>query len=240
MFDLGGVVVAWEPDLLIAGCFADADERVRVRREVLDHPDWLALDRGTLPRPQAITRAAARSGIDAVRLAEFFIDMPAALTPMPASIDLLRRLHADAQPLYCLSNMHVASIEHLEASHDFFEVFTGRTISCRVHFIKPEPAIYRRLLSDHGLHAADTVFIDDVQVNLDAAAAFGMRTIRFVDATQCAAVYAARVGRAPVVPSTRTPPSRRLHAHARRTLARHGRARARTRRSGPAPCRNHG
>ena len=187
VFDLGGVVVAWQPELLIARFFPDADEHVRVRREVLDHADWLALDRGTLRRSHAITRAAERTGIAAARLEAFFTSIPAALTPMPASIALLRQLHADAQPLYCLSNMHVASIEHLEASHDFFDVFTGRIISCRVNSIKPEPAIYRQLLADFGLDAADTVFIDDMQVNLDAAAAFGMHTIRFADARQCAA-----------------------------------------------------
>ena len=187
VFDLGGVVVDWQPDALIAASFADPEARARVRREVLDHPDWLALDRGTLSRPAAIRRAAQRTGIASDRVAAFFAAIPAALTPMPASVALLQRVHATGQPLYCLSNMHVASIEHLEANHDFFALFSGRIVSCRVATIKPEAAIYRHLLDDYALTATDSVFIDDVAVNLDAAAQFGMQTIRFTDAPQCAA-----------------------------------------------------
>ena len=185
VFDLGGVVVSWRPDEVIAQFFIDPDERLRVWQQVLMHADWLALDRGTLPRAEAVSRGAARAAVDAATLAALFRDFPAALIPMPDTVALMRRLHAAGQPLYCLSNMHVAAIEHLEASHDFFEVFRGRVISCRVKTIKPEPAIYAHLLASYELNATDTVFIDDLQENLDAAAAFGMQTIRFTSAAQC-------------------------------------------------------
>ena len=50
VFDLGGVVVRWQPDVLIASVFDDAELRARVRREIIDHADWLALDRGVLEK----------------------------------------------------------------------------------------------------------------------------------------------------------------------------------------------
>jgi putative hydrolase of the HAD superfamily len=58
-------------------------------------------------------------------------------------------------------------------------------ISCRIHLIKPEPAIYAYLLEKHGLEGADTIFIDDTIVNLEAAARFEIRTIHFENAAQC-------------------------------------------------------
>ena len=191
VFDLGGVVVEWQPDLLIARYFTDASERAAVRREVVDHPDWLALDRGTLPRENAIARGALRTGIDSARLEAFFLAMPPALVPMQDTISLMRQLRAKGVPLYCLSNMHIASIAYLEANHNFFELFSGKTISCRVQAIKPEAAIYQHLLSSCRLIPSDSVFIDDLQVNLDAAAVFGMRTIQFRDAAQCTAALRA-------------------------------------------------
>jgi putative hydrolase of the HAD superfamily len=81
--------------------------------------------------------------------------------------------------------MHVASIEHLEQAYTFWEVFTGVVISCRLHLCKPEPAIYAYLLETYRLNGANTVFIDDTEVNLTAAAQFGIHTIKFENPAQC-------------------------------------------------------
>ena len=185
IFDLGGVVVRWDPDAIIAGVFSDPKTRAKVKDAVFSHADWLELDRGTLGREDAIRRAAQRTGIDAAELTRLLIAVPSSLVPIPQTVELLYRLKAGGYPLYCLSNMHLASIEHLEREQRFFEVFTGRVISCRLNLCKPEPAIYRHALETYGLRAEETVFIDDVEVNVAAAAKLGMRTIQFRDAAQC-------------------------------------------------------
>jgi putative hydrolase of the HAD superfamily len=113
------------------------------------------------------------------------VAVPPSLVPIPETVDLLYRLKAHGNPLYCLSNMHFASIEHLEREHRFFEVFKGIVISCRLKLCKPEPAIYAHALQANGLQAAQTVFIDDVEVNIAAAAKAGIRTIQFEDTAQC-------------------------------------------------------
>ncbi len=185
VFDLGGVVVRWEPDALIAEAFTDPAVRARVRRDLIDHPDWLELDRGTLPLETAVARAAERTGLPAGQLTRFMRRVPPSLTPIAGTIDLLYRLKAWGHPLFCLSNMQVASIEYLERTHAFWDAFSGKVISCRVQLCKPEPAIYAHLLGAFRLDAAETVFIDDLDVNLSAAARFGIRTIRFEDPAQC-------------------------------------------------------
>jgi putative hydrolase of the HAD superfamily len=185
IFDLGGVVVRWDPAAIIASVFQDQELRARVREGVFEHADWLELDRGTLGREDAIRRAAQRTGIDAAELTRLLIAVPPSLVPIPQTVELLYRLKAQGHPLYCLSNMHVASIEHLEREQRFFEVFTGRVISCRLNLCKPEAAIYRHALQTYGLRAEDTVFIDDVEVNIEAAAKVGLRTVQFRDAAQC-------------------------------------------------------
>ncbi|MEW6684015.1 MAG: HAD family phosphatase [Nitrospirota bacterium] len=185
VFDLGRVVVRWEPDVIIAGAFADPAVRTAVRTEVIDHPDWLALDRGVLSQHDAIVRAAERTGLPIQDVAGFLTGVPHALVPIPETVDLMYRLKAAGHRLYCLSNMQVASIEHLERAYPFWDVFDGVVISCRIHLIKPEPAIYAYLLEKHGLDGADTIFVDDTVVNLEAAARFGIRTIQFENTAQC-------------------------------------------------------
>ena len=185
VFDLGGVVVRWQPDALIASVFDDPELRARVRREIIDHADWLALDRGVLEKTEAAARGAQRTGLAAKEILDFLDRVPPALTVVPETVALMRRVHAHGQPLYCLSNMQHASIAHLEREHDYWDVFTGAVISSRIKLIKPDPAIYKYLLDTFGLRGEETVFIDDTAVNLPPAQAFGIRTIRFEDPAQC-------------------------------------------------------
>jgi putative hydrolase of the HAD superfamily len=185
IFDLGGVVVRWDPDAIIAGVFSDEDARQRVAQAVFAHPDWIELDRGTLGRDDAIRRAAQRSGIPEADIRKLLLAVPASLVPFPDTVDLLYRLKARGVPLYCLSNMHFASIEHLEQMHRFFEVFSGKVISCRLNLCKPEAEIYQHALRTYNLKPEETVFIDDVEKNVEAAAALGIRTIQFRNAAQC-------------------------------------------------------
>ena len=70
VFDLGGVVVRWDPDAIIAGVFSDPSSRSRVKADVLSHADWLELDRGTLALEDAIRRAAQRTGIAPAEIAQ--------------------------------------------------------------------------------------------------------------------------------------------------------------------------
>ncbi|HEV2431132.1 MAG TPA: HAD family phosphatase [Burkholderiales bacterium] len=185
IFDLGGVVVRWDPDAIIAGVFPDAELRSKVKADVLGHADWLELDRGTLALDEAARRAARRTGIAEAEVARLLAAVPPSLVPFPESVDLLYRLKARGYPLYCLSNMGFAGIEHLEREHRFFEVFSGRVISCRLKLCKPEPEIYEHALKTYNLAARDTVFIDDVEKNVAAAAKLGIRTIQFTSTAQC-------------------------------------------------------
>lgn len=185
IFDLGGVVVRWDPAAIIASVFDDEERRAKVREGVFAHADWVELDRGTLEREEAIRRAAQRTGMAQSEIRRLLLAVPPSLMPIPETVELLYRLKARGYPLYCLSNMHSASIEHLEREHEFFEVFTGKVISCRLNLCKPEPAIYEHALRLNRLKANETVFIDDVDVNVSAAAALGMRIIQFRDAAQC-------------------------------------------------------
>lgn len=185
IFDLGGVVLTWRPEEIIASSFADPEVRVKVAAEIFGHADWHELDRGTLPLREAIVRAAGRTGLPPSAVADLMRQVPIALVPVPATVDLLYRLKARGHRLFYLSNMHVASIEHVESAYVFWNVFEGGVISCRVHLIKPGREIYTYLLEKYGLDSVDTIFIDDTAVNLETPARLGMQTIKFENPAQC-------------------------------------------------------
>jgi putative hydrolase of the HAD superfamily len=176
VFDLGGVVVTWEPEAIIAHVFADPMVQALVHTAIFRHADWLALDRGMLPWQEAVKRGAHRTGLSEAEVATLLQQVPPSLVAIPGTVDLLYRLKAQGHTLFCLSNMHVASIAHLEQAYTFWDVFTGVVISCRLHLCKPESALYAYLLETYGLEGAHTVFIDDTEANLAAAAQFGMES----------------------------------------------------------------
>lgn len=186
VFDLGGVVVTWEPERIITTMFTEPSIQQIVRTGIFEHADWLDLDRGTLDRDLAITRAVSRTGLTLDQVSALIRSVPESLVAIPATVELLYRLKANGHTLFCLSNMHVASITHLEATYAFWSVFTGSVISCRIHAIKPEPEIYHYLLRQYALVPSETLFIDDMPANLAAAALLGMRTLQFKDPRQCA------------------------------------------------------
>jgi len=187
VFDLGGVVIAWRPADIVARAFADPDTRDLVHAQIIGHPDWLELDRGTLTVDAAVARGAARTGMGEAEVRAFIEGVPASLVADANAVALLRRVHAAGHRLFCLSNMPTFSMEHLEREYDFWDLFSGKVISSRVGHCKPEAAIYEHLLTTYHLDPAQTIFIDDVEANVAAAAAFGIQTIRFDDVVQCEA-----------------------------------------------------
>lgn len=185
VFDLGGVVFNWQPKALVRRVYGDPEIEALVHKEIIGHADWIELDRGTLALDDAIVHGAARTGLPRESVARLFDAVPASLTPIGSTIELLHAASEAGQTLFVLSNMQHPSADYLEAQHDIWKLFSGVVFSCRIEKVKPEPDIYEHLLTEHRLDPAETVFIDDLRENLEAAAAFGIRTIQFIDAAQC-------------------------------------------------------
>ena len=191
VFDLGGVVLTWDPRAIVSSVFDDPAVRALVLERVFGDPEWVKLDRGTVSRGCAIERAAQRTGIDVTTVEQLFNAMLRSLVPVPDVLDLIEALRSAGNRLFVLSNFQRASLAYVEATYDIFALFDGRVVSCEVGACKPEPAIYRHLLTAFALDPAVTVFIDDVQANLDAAAAHGIRTVRFTTVHACRAALIA-------------------------------------------------
>lgn len=185
VFDLGGVVFNWQPEVIIESVFGGRNTRDIVRKEIFEHSDWLELDKGTISLDSAIDRGAARTGLPATDITRLLNAVPGFLTPIDQTMELICRLGNSTNKLFVLSNMQLASIAHLEEQHDIWGFFDGVVISSRIKMVKPDIEIYQYLLDTYQLNPTETVFIDDLPRNLEAAASLGIRTIRFFDAAQC-------------------------------------------------------
>jgi len=185
VFDLGGVVFNWQPREVVQRVFEDPKIQQLVSAQIIGHDDWVELDRGTLTADQAIDRGAERTGLLRADISRLFQEVPRSLTPIHETLELIRRIRGNGNRLFVLSNMHSATIAYLEEKHDFWDMFDGIVVSCRIRKVKPELEIYEHLLREYQLEATDTVFIDDLNENLEAASVAGIQTIRFVSPSQC-------------------------------------------------------
>jgi 2-haloacid dehalogenase len=102
--------------------------------------------------------------------------------PIPGTADLLWELKRRGTPVYCITNFSVDKLDRARKRFDELNAFDGIVVSGEVRLLKPDAAIYRRLLDQHGLRAEDTLFIDDVERNVEGARAVGMHAVRFIDA----------------------------------------------------------
>lgn len=78
-----------------------------------------------------------------------------------------------------LSNMHAEMVAHVRKQFTWIKDFDFVTFSGDVGLIKPEPAIYEHTLRGLGAKPAETIFLDDREINVRAARALGMSAIRF-------------------------------------------------------------
>lgn len=184
IFDLGRVVVSWDPVGIVRSVRGEQGAEQLAER-LFNHPDWLEVDRGTLSLHTMARQAEHRTGLSSAENLAILQAVPASLVPDPAMLSLIESLHGAGHTLYALSNMGHASIDWLEQHQPFWRFFSGKVVSARVRMMKPEPDIYRYLLVSFDLQAEQCLFIDDSPANVTAAQALGIGGLVFTDAYSC-------------------------------------------------------
>ena len=99
-------------------------------------------------------------------------------------LDWVSQLRAAGIKTGLLSNMPCDLVTYLRANCGWMENFVFKTFSSEVRMIKPDPAIYEHTLRGLGVSASESLFVDDREINIQAARALGMYAIQFGSITQ--------------------------------------------------------
>ena len=151
----------------------------RFLAEVCNHEWNLAQDRGR-PWDEAIAALSARHPDQAALIAAYRARWPEMLRgPIAGTVAILEELAARGIPLYALTNWAADTWPHARDAYAFLRLFRGILVSGEEGLAKPEPAIFHRLAERFRLTLSDLVFIDDNAQNIEAAAALGLRAIRY-------------------------------------------------------------
>jgi 2-haloacid dehalogenase len=180
VFDIGNVLIHWDPRVLYRKIFATEDEVVWFLSNVCTHEWNLEQDRGR-SFEDAIAEATARHPGYAEAIAAYDLRWhETILAPIDGTVAILDALKAQGTPLYAITNWHQDKFRETQARFPFLtSSFRDIVVSGDERLIKPDPAIYRLLLERNGLRAADCLFIDDSPKNVAGAEAVGMKAHHF-------------------------------------------------------------
>jgi len=187
VFDVGGVLLEWNPPEVVARLYPDPAQQAVIRRQMFEHADWHEFDRGGLSEDEAAAHFANLTGLSIDETRALIHATRESLRPIPGTIALVEELSAKGAHLYLLSNMPASTFAYLEQRHAFFRHFRQLVISGAILLIKPDPAIYKHLVEKTGIVPAESVFIDDVLKNVVAARESGLHAIQFRDPESCRA-----------------------------------------------------
>ncbi|MCC7076791.1 MAG: HAD family phosphatase [Acidimicrobiia bacterium] len=179
VFDLGGVLVEWDPRRLYRKLFAETAEMEWFLANVCT-PAWNAeLDRGR-PFTEAVAdlttaHPAYATEIDAYRTRwdEMLGD------EIEGTARMVSTVQARGVPAYALTNWSAETYPIARARFASFDLFDGIVVSGHVGVVKPEREIFDLVRERFGLVPATTLFVDDSEVNVRAAAELGFRTHHF-------------------------------------------------------------
>jgi putative hydrolase of the HAD superfamily len=188
IFDVGNVFVRWSPPEIVQRCFGlqkDSDENLRQAEALFRGPLWRRLNLGELSQAEAELAYQAEFDLsqeEAERLFFHVIDHQHLIDGTEAIAQRLK--HAGYRVFALTDNVHEI-VAHLKSRHQFWSLFEGAVVSAEVGLMKPNPAIFRHATETFGLVAAETVFFDDIQANVDGARGIGMEARLFTTPSRC-------------------------------------------------------
>ncbi|HET9895843.1 MAG TPA: HAD family phosphatase [Streptosporangiaceae bacterium] len=184
VFDLGGVLLDWDPRYLYRQLIGDPAKLDHFLDRICSR-DWhrahdLGVDTGQSCRELASLHPGYAELIMA--WSERGEEMIAGVFEDSAAV--LAELKAAGLPCFALSNMEADRYEQRRARFSFFELFDGCVISGIEGVMKPDRKIFDVLLARYGLEPAGTAFIDDQPANVMAARELGVVAIEFTSSAQ--------------------------------------------------------
>jgi 2-haloacid dehalogenase len=177
VFDLGGVLIDWDPRYLYRRLMPEDEVDaflVEIGFAAWNHEqdagrswaDALAAHTPLHPHRRELIEAYPRRFADTLG------------GPITGTVAILEELHTAGVPLLALTNWSAETFQEARRTYAFLDLFDGIVVSGEERVTKPDPRIFSILIERHRLDAARTVFIDDSPANIAAARTAGLVTIR--------------------------------------------------------------
>jgi len=184
VFDIGGVLIDWNPRHLFRKVFESGEEMEWFLANVCTYEWNVQQDGGKL---FSVATAELQEKFPEYRdkIALYYGRWEEMLNgEISGTVEIFRRLKSAGMPLYALSNWSHEAFPVAYNRYDFMKLFDGLVVSGYEKLLKPDHAIYRVLMKRYNVNPAESVYIDDNKPNADAAAELGFNAIHFTSPEQ--------------------------------------------------------
>lgn len=182
VFDLGGVLIDWNPRYLYRKLFdGDASAMEHFLSTVCTSAWNSQQDAGrSFSEACALLKTEHPKHADLID-AWFHRQSEMIRGAIEGTVDILAELRDRKVPIYALSNWSAETFPLSLKRFEFLHWFDGILLSGDVRLLKPDPRIFQLFFETHAVDPAHTVYVDDLKPNVDTATSLGMHGIVFTD-----------------------------------------------------------
>ncbi len=177
LFDMGNVLVTYNPEWVIRRYTEDEELIREVKNIVFNSQEWFLLDAGLIEEEKAERNWMERLSSDKARELAHLSFQNWHLYNMkviPGTAEMIRALKENGKEIYLLSNASMRLLSIYKEVIPAVECFSGIFYSAAHKCVKPQDIIYERFLKEYSLKPSDCFFIDDLEENISAAKAVGI------------------------------------------------------------------
>jgi 2-haloacid dehalogenase len=185
IFDLGGVLIDWNPRYVYRKIFK-TEQEVDWFLQNVTTPEWNENQDAGYPLHKATEELIAKHPEWEPEIKAYYgrwLEMLG--EDIHETVEVLRQLKDTGKyKLYALTNWSAETFPHALERFQFFKAFDGVVVSGQEKMRKPSPEFYKILIDRYHLDPANTIFIDDSLRNVKGAEAVGITGIHFHNPTQ--------------------------------------------------------
>lgn len=175
IFDLGNVLISFRPSEFFDKKGYPENIKAIILTDIFQSREWLSLDNGEINTSEAIDGIALKSSLTKEEIAHIFNLRTELIFPLDQNVRLLPELKKRGFRLFFLSNFPMDLFEEVKTDYYFFRYFDGGIISAEAKLSKPDIRFYNTLMKKYSIVAEECLYIDDLEINVRAAEATGMK-----------------------------------------------------------------
>lgn len=184
IFDLGGVLIDWNPRYVYRSIFKTEEEIDWFFENVATH-DWNENQDAGYPIALATEELIAQHPEWEQQIRAYYGRWEEMLGgPIDETVEIFKKIKESGLKTYALTNWSAETFHIALDRYDFLHWFDGRLVSGEEKTRKPFPEFYQKLIDKFSIDPAKALFIDDNLRNIKGAEVLGIRGIHFHDPGQ--------------------------------------------------------
>lgn len=180
VFDIGNVLMDFRWLEYMQSLYGNQEAKIQAINDAIwGRGYWQAMDRGEMPGSEVVEKVVQAAPLYEVEIRQTLAGAGKAMHKFDYAIPWIKSLKDMGKRVLYLSNYSEFAMNANRGVLDFLPYMDGGIFSCYAKMAKPDHAIYRCLCEKYELNPAESLFIDDLAENIQAAKECGFQAVLF-------------------------------------------------------------